>query len=311
MLSRPVPKDRNSLKGGDWFPYGFSKIAPLEWWSCSNFAIDLKLKHFPDGIRYKSALNRAYLSPVFSFSWFRPRPDSYRRQQELLEGYIGPVYWWKVDANISAYKRKPRPGLIAISSEEVRQQWEKEKAELLTPDPDFIQRCIEDIPALCAYIEKQLGLEGVAPSDFSEEWLTAEGLAHCRGEFEDFYDRGTHVPYLARNPDRHARDFKPTSETDLQLHIHVSLPSVKTRNAANYSEIQPATGVSQCPLLLSFPEPWDDGTYQPEQIPGLLAELRYVQSHAKEADLLRSLDNFIRVANWANKLELGIYLSGQ
>ena len=119
------------------------------------------------------------------------------------------------------------------------------------------------------------------------------------------------MPYLARNPDRYAKDFKPTSEADLQLHICVSSPSVETPTGPNSSEIKPATGVSQCPLLLGFPPPWDDGRYQPEQIPTLLAELRHVQNHAEDPRLLRSLDNFIRVANWASKLKIGIYLSGQ
>jgi hypothetical protein len=113
---------------------------------------------------------------------------------------------------------------------------EKEEAELLTPDSDFIQRCLEDIPALCAYIEKQLGLEGVA------------------------------------------------------------------------TDKSPATGVGQCPLLLGFPMPWDDGACQAEQIPDLLAELRS-QNYAEDPALLRALDNFIRVANWANKLNFGIFLS--
>lgn len=311
MASKPVPKDRVSLKGGDWFPHVFSKIAPLEWWSYTNFASDLQPNDFPDAISYKSALNAASRSPIFSFSFFRPKPGAHLKLIDLLEGYAGVAYWSKVDANISAYKRKPTfQGIIAITSEEVKQQLEKEDKELLTPDPDFIQRCVEDIPALCAYIEKQLGLEGVAPTDFSEEWLTAEGLAHSRGEFEDFHDRGTHIPYLARDPDRYAKDFKPTSEADLHLHICVSLPSVEIPGP-NYSEIRPATGVSECPLLLGFPMIWDDGTYPAEQIPDLLAELRSVQNHATDPALLRALDNFIRVANWANKLNLGIFLSGQ
>lgn len=311
MPSKPVPKDRASLKGGDWFPHVFSKIAPLEWWSYCDSASDLQPNDFPDRNRYKSALNEASRSPVFSFSFFRPKPGAHMKLINLLESYQGAAYWSKVDANVSAYKRKPTfRGMIAITSEEIRQRVEKEFAELLTPDLDFIRRCVEDIPALCAHIEKQLGLEGVAPTDFSEEWLTAEGLAHSRGEFEDFHDRGTHIPYLARDPDRYAEDLKPTSEADLQLHIHVSLPSVETPGPHG-TEIRPAPGVSECPLLLDFPMPWDDGTYQAEQIPDLLTELRNVQNHADDPALLRELDNFIRVANWANKLKLGIFLSGQ
>jgi len=312
MPSSPLPKDRDSLNGGDWFPHVFSKIAPLEWWNYCRLATDLDPRDFPDRLRYKSAWNQASISPVFSFSFFRPRPDAYAKLMELLEDYRGAARWWICDANLSAYKRAPTfRGIIAISSEEVKQQWEKEKAELLTPDPDFIQRCVEDIPNLCAFIEKRMGLEGVAPTDFSEEWLTKEGLARCRGEFEDFYDRGTHVPYLARDPDRYAEDLKPSSEADLPLSIFVSSPSIETRTGSDSAEIKPATGVSECPLLLEFPAPWDDGTYQPGQIPGLLAELRYVQDRASDPNLLRSLDNFIRVANWANKRKLGLYLSGQ
>lgn len=311
MPPKPVPKDRASLKGGDWFPHVFSKVAPLEWWNYCDSATDLQPNDFPDRNRYKSALNEASRSPVFSFSFFRPTPGAYMKLINLLESYRGAAYWSQVDANISAYKRKPTfQGIIAITSEEVRQQLEEEDTELLTPDPEFIQRCVEDIPALCGYIEKQFGLEGVEPTDFSEGWLTAEVLAHSRGEFEDFHERGTHIPYLARDPDRYAKDLKPTSEADLQLHINVSLPSVETPGP-HWTEIRPATGVSECPLLSGFPPPWDDGTYQPEQIPALLVELRHVQNYASDPKLLRSLDNFIRVANWASKLKLGIYLSGQ
>lgn len=311
MPSKPVPKDRASLKGGDWFPHVFSKLAPLEWWSYCDSASDLQPNDFPGAFLSRSVIDEASRSPVFSFSFFRPKPGAYMELINLLESYRGAAYWSMCGANISACKRKPTfRGIIAVTSEEVRQQLEKERAELLTPDPDFMQRCVEDIPALCGYIEKQLGLEDIAPIDFSAEWLTAEGLARSRGEFEDFYDGGTHMSYLARDPDCYAKDLKPTSEADLQLYINVSLPSVETPGP-HWTEIRPAAGVSECPLLSGFPPAWDDGTYQPEQIPALLAELRHVQNYAKDPKLLRSLDNFIRVANWASKLKLGIYLSGQ
>ena len=312
MARRPIPKNRASLKGGDWFPYVLSKIAPLEWWNYCDFPANLHPEYFPEQFEYKSALNRALCSPVFSFSFFRPRPDAYMTIVDMLESYRGAAYWWMSDANIAAYKRKPRfRGIIPITSEEVRQEWEKEKEELLTPDQNFVQRCVEDIPTLCSYLEAQLDLEDAAPVDFSEAWLTKEGLASSRGEFEDFLDRGTHLPYLAQDPDECLGNFEPNSANTLQLHICVSSPSVETHTGPSSAEIRPAIGVSECPLLLDFPPPWDDGRYQPEQIPALLAELRHVQNYAKDPKLLRSLDNFIRVANWANKLKLGIYLSGQ
>jgi hypothetical protein len=107
---------------------------------------------------------------------------------EMLESYRGAAYWWMSDANIAAYKRKPRfRGIIAITSEEVRQEWKKEKAELLTPDQNFVRRCIEDIPTLCSYLEAQLDLEDAAPVDFSEAWLTKEGLASSRGDLRTFW----------------------------------------------------------------------------------------------------------------------------
>lgn len=54
-----------------------------------------------------------------------------------------------------------------------------------------MENAVADIPAFCSYLEKRLGLTERDPQQFDPHWLTAEGLAQSKGEFEDFLEPGT------------------------------------------------------------------------------------------------------------------------
>ena len=51
-------------------------------------------------------------------------------------------------------------------------------------------------------------------------------------------------------------------------------------------------------------------TYEPNEGASFLVELRRAQQIVTEPRSIRGLDNLIRLARWAQKLNLGIYFGG-
>jgi len=155
------------------------------------------------------------------------------------------------------------------------------------------------------------------PKQFDPRWLTAEGLAQSKGEFEDFFEPGTWSVFLAHDPNAYAKTFKPTSPADRSLGLSMSMfeqeDLFKELGAAwanQNSEAESGSSVPGFPLLSRLSDYTSDATYEPEEVSSFLEELRRAQQIVKERRSIRGLDNLIRIARWAKKLHVGIYFGG-
>lgn len=316
-----VPTNRSTLKRGAWFPYVLGKLAPLEWWTYQESISDVKRQEYRSDGSFQAARQNTWEFPRFCFAMFRPSAQSFQALQDAVSDYEGPVAWVMHDDCIGAWKAKPEfYGMVVLppgktmSPEEI----EKHNQSLREPpDMAFIEKAVADIPHFCAYLEQRLGLSGRQPKQFDPRWLTAEGLAQSKGEFEDFLEPGQWAIFLARDPDAFAKTNKPTSPVDrglgLSMGISQSAELLRELGAewkGNDGGTDEAPILPDFPLLSRFSDCTSDATYQPDEIAPLLAELRRAQQIVQKPSSIRALDNLIRTARWAAKLNVGIYLGG-
>jgi hypothetical protein len=321
LQQHAVPTNRSTLKGGAWFPYVISKLAPLEWWSYQESISDVKREEYLSDRSYELDRQNTWEFPRFCFSMFRPSAESVRELVKAVKDYEGAVAWVMHDDCIGAWKSKPASdGIVMLppdrtmSSEEI----EKHNQSLRQPpDGAFLEKAVADIPVFCSYLENRLGLTERDPQQFDPRWLTAAGLAESKGEFEDFLEPGTWSVFLTRDPDEFAKTFKPTSPPDRSLGLSMTMSQqddLFKELGAEWNSENTATKDSPLipgfPLLSRFSDVTSDAVYAPDEVASFLEELRRAQQIVKEPSSIRGLDNLIRVARWAQKLNLGIYFGG-
>jgi hypothetical protein len=102
-----VPKDRGALKGGEWFPYVVSKMAPLEWWSYQESITDVKREAYTSDWSFQLARQNTGEFPRFCFSLFRPSGESYVALLRAVDEYQGGVVWQMHDNCIGAWPSRP------------------------------------------------------------------------------------------------------------------------------------------------------------------------------------------------------------
>jgi hypothetical protein len=182
-------------------------------------------------------------------------------------------------------------------------------------DSEFVKKAMADIPSFCGYLEKTLGLEEKIPVDFDPQWLTRKGLAQSRGEFEEFVEPGDWPVFLARDPNVYAKTGKQTSQADRTLSIGIGM----SEQGVLFKELGArwGSGRERQPILPDYRllSRLDDITssaiYAPDEISSLLAEYSRAEQVVREPQSIRGLDKLIRIAKWAQQLQLGIYFAGQ
>jgi hypothetical protein len=169
---------------------------------------------------------------------------------------------------------------------------------------------------LAAYIEERLGLAGKPALDFDSRWLTREGLAASRGQFEDYWEPGSWSVFLARKPQQYAGKFEPTSPQDRPLGLGIAAYEVD----ALFDELNPGWEAFQgeegpvipaYPLLSRLSDMTADALYERNEVDALLDECVQTQARVKTPYAIRGLDNLVRIARWAQKLKVGIYFGAQ
>jgi hypothetical protein len=313
-----IPTNRGTLKGGAWFPYVIGKLAPLEWWSYQESISEVKRDDYPSDWSYQSASQNTWEFPRFCFSMFRPSEESYGALLNAVEEYEGAVAWVMHDDCIGAWKAKPTgQGMVRLPYAMSEQEVEKHNQSLRhPPDPAYVEKAVADIPLFCSYLEKKLGLIERDPQQFDARWLTAKGLAESKGEFEDFLDPGIWSVFLAHDPHAYAKTFQPTSPADRSLSMGIGMfqsEELLKELGSQGSQVSAESGeasLSGFPLLSRLSDPTDDVIYEPDEVAPFLAELFRAQRIVKERRSIRGLDNLIRVARWAAKLNVGIYFGG-
>ncbi|HEU4416262.1 MAG TPA: hypothetical protein VFT65_15855 [Candidatus Angelobacter sp.] len=307
-----VPKDRAALTDRDWLPHVISKIAPLEWWSFASSPSDLRREDFITDFQYDQAKSDSTF-PRFCFSLFRPKPQQMDSLIAAVRAYKGTVSWWIEDDCISA-----TPAMLDLPTGSTAEDEEKRRAILekqLHPDAEFIQQAMRDALSLAAVIEARLNLRDKPSLEFDPEWLTREGLASSRGQFEDYWEPHAWKVSLARNPQEHRGTLDPTSAHERHLAISIAIYQVD----ALLDELNPGWDsfegegpvVPAYPLLSQFSDMTANPTFAPDDVAALLNECLVAQAGVKNPAALRGLDNLIRIARWAQKLETGIYFQAE
>jgi len=312
LQQHAVPTNRSTLKGGAWFPYVIGKLAPLEWWSYQESISDVKREEYRSDSSYQLARQNTWEFPRFCFSMFRPSEESFRALLNAVKDYEGAVAWVMHDDCIGAFKAKPTgQGMVLLPYTMSEQEIEKHNQSLRQPpDAAFIEKAVADIPVFCSYLEKRLGLTERDPQQFDPRWLTAEGLAQSKGEFEDFLEPGTWSVFLARDPDAYAKTSKPTSPKDRSLSMGIGM----FQQNDLFNELGAATEESPIipgfPLLSRLSDISSDAVYEPGEVASFLEELLRAQQIVKKPRSIRGLDNLIRIARWAQELNVGIHFGG-
>ena len=319
LQQHAVPTNRSTFKGGAWFPYVIGKLAPLEWWSYQESISDVKREEYRSDWSYQLARQNTWEFPRFCFSMFRPSEESFGALLNAVKDYEGAVAWVMHDDCIGAFKAKPTSyGMVRLPSEMSPQDIEKHNQSLRQPpDPAFIEKAVADIPVFCSYLEKRLGLTERDPQKFDPHWLTAEGLAQSKGQFEEFLEPGTWSVFLARDPDTYAKTSKPTSPKDRSLTMGIGMfqqEDLFNELGAKWNSQNAATEESPIipgfPLLSRLSDISSDATYEPGEVASFLEELLRAQQIVKKPRSIRGLDNLIRIARWAQKLSVGIHFGG-
>ena len=133
----------------------------------------------------------------------------------------------------------------------------------------------------------------------------------------DFLDPGIWSVFLARDPDTYAETFKPTSPKDRSLSMRISMfqqEDLFNELGAKWNSQNAATEESPTipgfPLLSRLSDISSDAIYEPDEVVSLLEELLRAQQIVKKPRSIRALDNLIRIARWAQKLNVGIHFGG-
>ena len=318
--SHSVPKDRAALTDRDWLPHVVSKIAPLEWWSFAMSPTEIHRDDYQSDYRFDLAKQDTSF-PRFCFALFRPTPEMRSALMAAVNAYKGEVIWEIDEDCISAMPGTPgatRIIAMPMTPEEGERFREEHKLLSFTPlkaDAEFIKRAMLDAPRLAAYIEERLGLAGKPSFDFNPQWLTREGLADSRGQFEDYWEPGSWTVFLARKPQRYAGKFEPTSAQDRPLAFGIAAYEID----ALFDELSPGWEAFQdkdpvipaYPLLSRLSDMTADALYERNEVDALLDECVQTQARVKTPHAIRGLDNLVRIARWAQKLKVGIYFGAQ
>jgi len=319
--SHPVPKDRAALTNRDWLPHVVSKIAPLEWWSFATSSTEILRDDYQSDYRFDPAKLETYF-PRFCFALFRPTPEMRSALMAAVNAYKGEVIWAIDEDCISAVPGTPgatRLTAMPMTPEERERLREKYRELARNPpkaDAEFIKRALADAVKLAAYIEDQLNLSGKPSLDFDPQWLSQEGLAASRGQFDDYWEPGSWSVFLARKPQQYVGKFEPTSAQDRPLAFGVAAYEMD----ALFDELSPGWEAFQgeegpvipaYPLLSRLSDMTANALYERNEVDALLDECIQTQARVKTPYAIRGLDNLVRIARWAQKLKVGIYFGAE
>ena len=245
-----------------------------------------------------------------------------------VNAYKGEVIWAIDEDCISAMPGTPgaqRLTAMPIVSPEIHEKLREKYPDLpdqdlpripLKADAEFVKRALADAVKLAAFIEDRLGLAGKPSLDFDPQWLSREGLAASRGQFDDYWEPGAWTVFLARKPQQYVGKFEPTSAQDRPLAFGIAAYEMD----ALFDELSPGWEAFQgeegpvipaYPLLSRLSDMTVDALYERNEVDALLDECVQTQARVKTPHAIRGLDNLVRIARWAQKLKVGIYFGAE
>ena len=308
-VSHPVPRERPS-SAADWFPYVFSKVAPLEEWNAILSPDDIVRDRYSSDAAFQSAKQDTYVIPRFCFSFFRADPKLYEQLAAAIETYRGAAVWQQYGNCLGAFTGKLTFYPPLSSDPELLKKFRAGEQKVPQPDPDFVAKAVADIPRFCQYIETQLDLVLKTSQDFDDRSLTPERLATTPPLFDDFVEWGDFTPFF--RPASGQNGGAPLRHPSFGVGEHqmwdlLGELGAKESASGNTNEFV----AIDYPLLSQLNDVTMGAVYKREEIPALLVEIARAQTVVKKAPSFRALDNLYRLARWAERDHAGIYFPSE
>ncbi|MGZ4816010.1 MAG: hypothetical protein ACXVZV_11415 [Terriglobales bacterium] len=320
-----VPTNRADLKGGDWFPYVISKLAPLQTWTFEASPSAIKRENYSSDSSFQMSLHNTWDFPRFCFKLFRPKPEVLAALLNSASSSQDGVFWQYHDNCISAYASQPGyigfaqgtgSGAQETSMEETLKRFEELDRNPPKADPEFVKKAMATIPQFCQQLEKRLDVTNKDPQQFDLQWLSKEGLRKHPPEPEDFFEPGSWQVVLAREPARIAQQVSNTSPSNQYLSFGItgsestSILEELGVNWERYSESgDMGAATSEYPQLTRFVDTMADIVFSPDEAEALLGECLRAREKVVRPESIRGLDKLFRIASRAENQKLGIYFA--
>jgi len=268
-----------------------SRFYPIEHWTMSTSA---------------DALHP--FAPRFCWNFFRPSPEAVRGLSEALSAYESSVRWIFGPPSARAMCIVAvRPGAkafvgyppieqtgVLFPGRPIEQQFVATK--------DFIDQALADIPHLCSFLERRLGLERLPSKSFDPRWIAPTDPPSLETIPFDFVERGMHVAMVI-----------PRNSAEKKI-LHFSVTQEEWRaisagvlDNGSQEDSRPRLNASAFPLLSTIQE--TESTYFKEsEVAGLREECIRARTHSTSL-AIRGLDKLIMLCDWAKHLRGDLVLS--
>ena len=142
----------------------------------------------------------------------------------------------------------------------------------------------------------------------------------------DFHDPGMHVTWLVQDTDAFFLNPGSASESDRLLHFGLKYPewlalyfdvlgvgkkrvpsATETASLANFIP-EFNEDIPGYPMLSRIQGKYFDAVFEPDEVESLRQECLWVKSFATNALAVRGLDKLIQICDWAQQLNLSIFL---
>jgi hypothetical protein len=275
-----------------------SRLYPIEYWTVSITADTLHP-----------------FVPRFCWEFFRADPEVLGRLGHAIREYKSRVNWALGPPSGSAFcliamrQQAQFVGYppIGQSTDLIATQ---EAGQQFAPSAEFVDRALADVPFLCSYLEKKLGLKGLPEKSFDPR-LLAPSDPPTPDATPDFYEPGMHVARIVFG----SSTTKGPESTDKYL-LHFSIREAEWReihreildSGSLYRDLtRPGTESVFFPLLSRIEET-ESAYFKREEVEGLRQECLRARVVASDARVIRGLDKLILICNWAHGLNGDISL---
>lgn len=271
-----------------------SKLYPIERWTISTT---------PDRLHP--------FAPRFCWEFFRPTPEDLGRLGEAIQKYTGNVSWLFGPPSGSAIclvaaKRDARGFVGYPPSGKSETRFVGGNAGQIVVTEEFIDEAIADVPSLCSYLERHLGLESLPPKSFDPQLTAPHDPPSPESDPVDFVERGTHTAWIVYEDRAGLVAINEVGPRQRKM-LHFSVTQSEWRSigaeisvrasivgSANSSDTAPF------PLLASIQES-ESSYFRETEIEALKRECLQVRVGSTNL-AIRGLDKLILLCNWASRM---------
>lgn len=284
-VSATRPLGAQQMKANTDAPSAFSQLAatlsklyPIEQWTMST-AADAE---YP-------------FAPRFCWEFFRADPDRLSRLSEAFRSYKGRVSWMLGPPSANAIclvaTRSGTNQFVGYPA--VSQTQTPPKGLEPLADDEFVDQAVADVPSLCSYLERYLGLEQSASKSFDPQLIAPPDPPPVESAPVDFVERGMHVAWIVYG----------SASSDRQM-LHFSVADKEWRRIEGHILEKDS---DTFPLLTSIQET-ESAYFRGEEVEALRQECLRARAGTSTPSAIRGLDKLILLCHWARHLRGDLFL---